>query len=84
MVAKEVAKFRTRLREALARPSKGLEGKWGCLKHHVAIFRTHPYLRRPLLTAVLNRGARAGAKRRPMSVVIPCAGGRQKRLHPHE
>lgn len=64
-------KFRARLREALIRPSKGVGDRWWCLKHHVAIFRTHPYLRRPLLTAVLNRGGRAGAKRRSMSVVIP-------------
>jgi len=69
-VAKEVREFRARLREAFIRPRKGVGGRWGYLKHHVAIFRTHPYLWRPLLTAVLNRGGRAGAKRRSMSVVI--------------
>lgn len=54
----------------------------GCLKRHVAIFRTHPYLRRPLLTAVLNRGARAGAKRRSMSVIPRARETSRKGLHP--
>jgi len=71
VVTKEVAKFQTKI----GAPNQDLGGSGeGGLNHHVAIFRTHPYLRRPLLTAVLNRGARAGAKRRSVSVVISHAG----------
>ncbi|KAG7198601.1 hypothetical protein KM043_005963 [Ampulex compressa] len=54
------------------------EGEEGSFKYCAAIFRAHPYLRRPLLTAVLNRGARTAANRPSASLLIPRGVARPK------